>query len=113
VSDSPTEAEWAERVPAALRVVDAILKGTLLPEPDLHEQETLGLADFDPELRYRVARDTLEQHYGKPKQQVQVDGGFAPLTLIFPDHVPHDTFDGELVTQDGLQLGSGDAEAGE
>lgn len=96
-------------MPAALKVVDAILKGTLLPEPDLHEQETLGLADFDPELRYRVARDTLEQHYGKAKQQMHVEGGFAPFNLIFPEHVPMADLEGEIVTQDGKQLGSGEA----
>jgi len=112
LSEEATAKEWEDRVPAALAVVDAILKGTLLPEPSVHEQEVLGLADFDPELRYRVARDTLEQHYGKPKQQVQVEGGFAPLTLLFPDHVPHETLDGEIVTQDGKQLGSGNSETG-
>lgn len=106
MSETPDEREWQERVRPAFAVIDAILKGTLLPEPSVHEQEVLGLADFDPELRYRVARDTLEQFYGKPKQQVHVEGGLAPLTLKFPDFVPTaDLIDGEIVETPQLEAG--------
>ena len=92
-------------------MIDAILKGTLLPEPSIHEQEVLGLADFDPELRYRVARDTLEQYYGKPKQQVQVEGEIAPLKLLFPEHVP--TADLEVEAEDVPLLEAGETKKGD
>ena len=77
----------AGRVPAALGVIDAILKGTMLPEPSPEETESLGLADFDPELRYRVAKDVIEQAYGKPKQQVEIEGDFNPTVLMLPAFV--------------------------
>lgn len=77
--------EFQERINQAFGVVDAIMKGTLLPEPTEEETEKLGVADYDPELRYRVARDTLEQAYGKPKQQIEQTGETA-LQIILPQH---------------------------
>ena len=77
--------EFQERINQAFGVVDAIMKGTLLPEPTEEESEKLGIADYDPELRYRVARDTLEQAYGKPKQQIEQTGETA-LQIILPQH---------------------------
>jgi hypothetical protein len=77
----------AGRVPAALGVIDAILKGTGLPEPSADETKELGLADFDPELRYRVAKDVIEQAYGKPKQQVELESTFNPTVLMMPSFV--------------------------
>lgn len=70
----------------AFEVVDAILKGTLLPEPTPEEMEMLGIADYDPELRYRVAKDVLEQWAGRPKQQIEQTGERVPLVIMLPDH---------------------------
>ena len=81
----PDQNEFEERVQTAFAVVDAIMKGHLLPEPSEEEIEELGIADFDPELRYRVARDTLEQAYGKPKQQIEQTGETA-LQILLPSH---------------------------
>lgn len=79
-------AKFEKRVNDAFEVVDAILKGTLLPEPSAEEMETLGIADYDPELRYRVAKDVLEQWAGKPKQQIEQTGDKVPLVIMLPDH---------------------------
>lgn len=92
---------FQERVVPAFRVVDAILRGHMLPEPSEDEAERLGMADYDPELRYRVAKDTLEMHYGKPRQQID-HGGDAPMTLVLPEWFQlngdaHEVIDGEVV----------------
>ena len=78
--------KFEERVESAFEVVDAILKGTLLPEPHEEEIQELGIADYDPELRYRVAKDVLEQWAGKPKQQIEQTGDKVPLVIMLPDH---------------------------
>lgn len=78
--------EFHERVGSAFEVVDAILKGTLLPEPTEAEMARLGIADYDPELRYRVAKDVLEQWAGKPKQQIEQTGDKVPLVIMLPEH---------------------------
>lgn len=81
-----SSSEFSERVDSAFQVVDAILKGTLLPEPSEAEMARLGIADFDPELRYRVAKDVLEQWAGKPKQQIEQLGDKVPLIILLPEH---------------------------
>lgn len=78
--------KFEKRVNNAFEVVDAILKGTLLPEPTDEEIQRLGIADYDPELRYRVAKDVLEQWAGKPKQQVEQIGDGVPLIIQLPPH---------------------------
>lgn len=85
MSEKSTE-KFEKRVEGAFEVVDAILKGTLLPEPSPEEMQTLGIADYDPELRYRVAKDVLEQWAGKPKQQIEQTGDKVPLVIMLPDH---------------------------
>jgi len=83
---SEQESSFKKRVESAFEVVDSILKGTLLPEPTPEEMQRLGIADYDPELRYRVAKDVLEQHYGRPKQQIEQTGDNVPLVIMLPDH---------------------------
>lgn len=91
----PTRDEFGKRVEQSFKVVDAILRGTLLPEPDEQERRVLGLADYDPELRYRVAKDVLEQHYGKARQSVDVDHGDVPFTLVIPSFMPQQLASGQ------------------
>lgn len=81
-----SEEQFKKRVDDAFEVVDAILKGTLLPEPAPEEIDRLGIADYDPELRYRVARDVLEQWAGKPKQQIEQTHDGVPLMILLPEH---------------------------
>ena len=102
-----------KRVPQAFAVVDAILKGHLPPDPSPEEQAELGLADFDPELRYRVARDILEQAYGKPKQQMEVTGEVHHANLLVPAWFNADQIPAPKATagEPGpLELESGDDE---
>jgi hypothetical protein len=82
----PPNDQFGKRVEDAFEVVDAILQGTLLPEPSPEEIDRLGIADYDPELRYRVARDVLEQWAGKPKQQIEQVGDGVPLIIQLPAH---------------------------
>jgi hypothetical protein len=96
VPEEPKEG-FEERVDAAFAVIDAILNGHQLPEPAPHEAAILGLADYDPDLRYRVAKDVLEQVYGKPRQRVDHSSGNAPLLLVFPDYVPQQVGEGAEV----------------
>jgi hypothetical protein len=100
----------AARVPSALGVIDAILKGTGLPEPSAEESEALGLADFDPELRYRVAKDVIEQAYGKPKQQVEIEHDFNPTVLMLPSFVSDEAALAAASVGPVLELEAGDDE---
>ena len=102
----PSQDEFEKRIQNAFEVVDAIMKGHLLPEPSEEDIERLGIADYDPELRYRVARDTLEQAYGKPKQQIEQTGETALQILLPQQALP--LLQQNHSDQDTKQLGPGD-----
>lgn len=105
--------ELEKRVPAAMGVVDAILKGTLLPEPSEEEQAQLGVADFDPELRYRVAKDVIEQAFGKPKQQMEIEGGgVMPAVLLLPSFMADDSQPARVEVGPVRELEAGDTDTG-
>ena len=108
MSDPLDPKALAGRVPSALALIDAILKGTGLPEPTAEESMALGVADFDPELRYRVAKDVIEQAYGKPKQQVEIEGDFNPTVLMLPGFLSDES---SAAREDPpLELEAGDTE---